>query len=481
MKVQHKIGFLLVLICTSLASQARARAAEQSAPLRRAKNVILMIGDGMGFNSVACADYYEHGNAGRQAYEQFPVRLACSTYCLGDDGKATGYDAERFWNQVAHPDDAGARVAATDSAAATTALHTGQKTRRGAINVDVHHKPLTTIGQIAHETGRRVGVVTTVQLSHATPAGVWAHNRSRGRYAAIAKEMICDSGLDVIIGCGHPEYDSNAKPVPPEKKDFRYVGGHDTWNSIKENGAEKGWPLIEDEAAFEAIAANPSKAPRRLLGIPRVRSTLQCKRDGDRINANVPTLATLSRAALNVLGRGDDGFYLTVEGGAVDWANHGRNLPRMLEEMHDFNRAVEAVVAWVEANSSWSETLVIVTSDHECGQLFGPDVSENPDSWPVVNNGKGKLPGAKYYSGRHTNALVPLYAKGPGAGLFEDIARRRDPVYGPFVDNTDIFRVMRQMLGARSAVGRRPFYSDVTTKNTLSINSSAQKHRRNDF
>ena len=117
----------------------------------------------------------------------------------------------------------------------------------------------------------------------------------------------------------------------------------------------------------------------------------------------------------------------------------------MIEEQIDFDNAAEAVVAWVEDNSSWDETLVIVTGDHETGYLTGPGSGQG-EAGPVwntlVNNGQGNLPGMEWHSIGHTNALIPLFARGVGSELFAGYADQFDPVRGEFVDNTEIGQIL---------------------------------------
>jgi alkaline phosphatase len=126
--------------------------------------------------------------------------------------------------------------------------------------------------------------------------------------------------------------------------------------------------------------------PLRVIGLPQVHETLQQKRRGDDLadpyvvnrTETVPTLAEMSQVALNVLDNNRDGFFLMIEGGAVDWAGHDNQSGRLIEEEIDFNRAVEAVAAWIEKNSSWDDTLLIVTADHETGYLNGPGSTTPP-------------------------------------------------------------------------------------------------------
>jgi alkaline phosphatase len=163
----------------------------------------------------------------------------------------------------------------------------------------------------------------------------------------------------------------------------------------------------------------------------------------------------MTRAALNCLDDHPGGFFLMIEGGAVDWANHAGQAGRMIEEQSDFLGAVEAVVGWVEKHSHWDETLVIVTSDHETGLIWGPR-SDRVAFEPIVDRGKGRVPGLRYNSTSHGNSLVPLYARGPESGQFVRLVRGTDAVAaakhgfsGQYVDNTDIFTVVRlSLLGA---------------------------------
>jgi alkaline phosphatase len=196
--------------------------------------------------------------------------------------------------------------------------------------------------------------------------------------------------------------------------------------------------------------------------VPKVRQTLQQKRGNDPFAEpfdvpfidNVPSLSEMARGALNVLDEDPDGFFLMVEGGAIDWASHDSQSGRMIEEQIAFNKTVEAVVDWIQKESSWKETLLIVTGDHETGYLTGPgsgpsnaenDTGDRPRWNPFVNNGKGNLPGMEWNSGGHTNALIPLYAKGAGSQLLVPCADQTDPVRGLYLDIAELGRVLWQV------------------------------------
>jgi len=230
---------------------------------------------------------------------------------------------------------------------------------------------------------------------------------------------------------------------------------------------------VDTKAEFEALTTGAT--PDKVIGVAQVATTLQQARSNpagsfDPMLTNVPTLETMTKGALNVLDNNSNGFAVMIEGGAIDWANHANQLDRMIEEQIDFNKAVQAVVDWVEANSSWSETLLIVTADHDCGYLWGDgsgsfyDVNGNGvfdngiDYGHVVDNGVGVLPGAKFYSGDHTNSLVPVYAKGAGSELLMNYVIGTDSnlaaLYGldasqwsgQYIDNTAIYHAMQATL-----------------------------------
>jgi alkaline phosphatase len=152
----------------------------------------------------------------------------------------------------------------------------------------------------------------------------------------------------------------------------------------------------------------------------------------------------MSLAAINVLDNNSKGFMLMIEGGAIDWAAHANQPGRTIEEQIAFDQAVEAVVSWVETNSNWDETLLIVTADHETGYLWG--IGSNPTWQPLVNNGMGIVPTMQFYSPNHTNSLIGIYAKGGDAHWFTSMIAGTDPVRGDYVDNTSIAQVIFKVL-----------------------------------
>ncbi|OEU60378.1 MAG: alkaline phosphatase [Desulfuromonadales bacterium C00003094] len=427
---------MIVLICTGSVASA--------ATTVPTKNVIIMISDGMGYNHSEAASFYASGRKNSQAYTGFPVRLAMSTHAV-----TGGYDGELIWSRFPE-----ALKGATDSAAAATAIASGQKTYRGTIGMvpgeDGTLRPVENLVERAEKLGKASGLVTSVPFAHATPAAFVVHNPKRKNFLEISTDMLRDSALEVLIGCGHPFYDRNGRQLNAART-FKSVGDKDTWMALQAgtlggdadgDGQVDPWSLIERRTDFQKLAVGPT--PQRLLGIPQVAKTLQQGRSGDPharpyavpLLTTVPNLTELTRAALNVLDNDPDGLFLMIEGGAVDWASHDNQSGRMLEEQLDFDRTVAAVVRWVETHSSWDETLLIVTGDHETGYLTGP--GSDPDWQPLVNRGRNQLPGMEWHSDYHTNSLIPLYAKGRGSERLLRMVQGHDPVRGSYVDNTAV-------------------------------------------
>lgn len=456
-RVRQILGAALtVALLASLVPAADAASAKpsqhpvsQGKPQNKPKNVIVMISDGMGYDHLVAANLYTDGKPVAQAYESFPTRAAMSTFAHPSVGG--GYDPAQAWATFDY-----VKNNPTDSAAAATAMSSGIKTYNAAIGVDLNGNRIKHVLETAEEQGKATGVVSTVQLSHATPAGFVAHNPSRNDYSGIANEMLKHSAADVIMGAGNPYFDDNATARTPSSNNFNYVGGKATWDALKagligadadNDGALDPFTLIETKEQFEQLATGDT--PKRVCGVPQVYTTLQQNRGGDKaadaftvpMNTGVPALATMVKGALNVLDNDKDGLFLMVEGGAVDWAAHANQAGRTIEEQEDFNAAVEAVIDWVDAESNWNETLLIVTGDHETGYLTGPGSGQFADSpvWnPLASAGIGIMPGMQFNSGDHTNSLIPIFAKGPGAFALKSSATGIDPVRGAYCDNTDI-------------------------------------------
>ena len=468
----HRIGTyvtLAVLVLVALAPVAQAESA---------KNVILMVSDGIGFNGWEAAKYYQGGlpydnsdfkfygmthwmlntrDASGNLIDVYAdtksaggLKQAATAEYPGLTTEEQGYDPAQMWSDFNysrgnHKSD---YFKFTGSAASATALYTGEKTYRGGIAMDVDGNPIKTLAEIAAEKGKATGSISSVQYNHATPGTVDAHWYSRDGYGEIASDML-SSDLDVIMG-GDSRTPGTQVYTDAANAGFTVVSDDDLndWDD-----------LADGDGTFQG-GAMPTKVFGGFGG-----ATL----DG----REKPTLETMTKAALNILSQDPDGMHLMVEGGAIDWQNHANNADLMMREQVDFDNSVQAVMDWVEANGGWEENLLIITSDHETGGIWGPntvlddngtpndftDDTINSDWQNVVDNGEGNMPGVQYTSGGHTNALVPLWARGAGADLFDTLVDGTDAQAaafwtqfgegewdGSYVDNTDVFGVMNQVV-----------------------------------
>jgi alkaline phosphatase len=288
----------------------------------KAKNVIIMISDGAGFNTWNATSMYQGKwdsakGKSTQVYDGPGwVNVGCSTYPLNTSRvptKTTTQDASLVYN----PQKAWATgtvetkdgrqfaaykwlSAATDSAAAGTALASGVKTFNHAINWSNQNQPLTgrTSAEIAHAAGKSVGTITTVFWTDATPATLGgAHNVDRANHAQIGREMLAAPYLDVIMGAGNPDFDDDGQPKRGKADD---IGGADVWAQLKAGTHPAGWKLIQSKAEFEALTSGPTS--KKVVGTAQVHSTLQQARSKYQasdvpfarpLNTNVPTLAVM--------------------------------------------------------------------------------------------------------------------------------------------------------------------------------------------
>jgi len=462
--LNRKLLVVTAVVLTAFMTQQAGFAAEK---IKTPKNVIIMIGDGMGYNHIKAADYYQYGEEGKQVYENFPVKYAVATY----PAKTGSYGKEQPWSIAYSPYDAWRTFSYllegyTESAGAATALTSGKKSYNNSIGMDLDYTKVKNLCEVSKELGKSTGVVTSVPFFDATPAAFVAHNVTRRNYGEIINEMLLESACSVIMGTGNPYYDNDGKPANEKERNFS--GAKDLWEQLNKgeglkfiidgkertvadidnDGKPDPWTFIQDKDDFIKLKAGDT--PKRVFGSPRVFASLQSSRGGNAnalpfevpMNSTAPDLSEMSLAALNILGKNNAGFFVMIEGGAIDKAGHANNKGRMIEEMIDFNKAVESVVKWIEERSSWDETLIVVTADHETGYLWGPEKGKFNE---IVNNGKGKMPGMEFNSGGHSNSLVAMYAKGAGAELYDIFADQSDSVRGRFMNNTVIANVIKTL------------------------------------
>ena len=326
------------------------------------KNIILMIGDGMGVAQVYAG--YTHNHAQLNLF-QFKSIGFSKTY------STSGY--------------------ITDSGAGGTAIATGHKTYNGAIGVDMDTIPQKSILEIAEEKGLSTGLVSTSAITHATPASFIAHQASRDNYEAIAADFL-NTDIDVFIGGGSMNFSKRA-----DKRDL-----------LQELRA-KGYQVVFSLDSIRNISSG------KLAGFTSSmhnKSILAGR--GDELPAGTQT-------AINILDNNKKGFFLMVEGSMIDWGGHANNADYIVTEMVDFDIAIGKALAFAKQDG---HTLVIVTADHETGgmSLVGGDFV------------KGTVAG-NFGTTDHTGVMVPVFAYGPGAELFQGVQ-----------ENTDLFYKMVSLL-----------------------------------
>lgn len=443
------------LIAAVAAGAIAAPLAVNAAPI---KNTILFITDGASWGTWDMASYWATGRKNGQPYAGFDIKLGMTTFPLNLSRTPTftgkreiGYDPAQAWDTTPTTTTYRGRPNYfagydyikrnwTDSAAAGTSLATGQLTYNGAIDFDDFGQPLPFITQQLSDLGKSVGVVSSVPISHATPAAFAAQNISRNNYGEISRQMVQGGTMDLIMGGGHPFYDSNGNLRPAGTERFANetgTGGGFIAKSVIDDvtGPTPSMIFFDDKATFEALADRTTTFDGPILGVFQSGDTLQASRSGHftganafevPLNDNVPTLETMTKGALNHLAKDPDGFFVMIEGGAVDWAAHANNTTRVIEEQIDFDNSVGAAIAWVEAYSSWDETLMIVLTDHGNGMPMGPNSDTIPFE-PIMNNGMGVLPGVLWHTGDHTNENTLLWAKGAGSAMLLDEIVGQDP------------------------------------------------------
>ena len=317
------LAVLLVLLLAGVLSTATAQPTSPQA----VENIILFIGDGMGPQQIGLARYYSLFVLGKELNMTKVMNLGSTAFM-------TNYSL----NYVV-----------TDSAAAATALATGYKTNNGMIGMTPEGIPRITILEKAQELGKRVGLVTTTRLTHATPAAFAAHIDSRSKENEIAVQML-EHKVDVLLGGGRRHF------IPQSVKGSKRK---DDLNLLAE--AEKmGYTVVENAEEFRAV--NPILT-KRLLGLFK---SSHMSYELDRDPAKEPSLAEMTEKAIQILSLGRKGFFLMVEGGRIDHASHVSDAAGTIHETLAFDEAIGVALKFAADHPN---TLIIVTADHETGGL----------------------------------------------------------------------------------------------------------------
>jgi len=287
---------------------------------REARYVFLMIGDGMGIAQRIAAEQY----AGR--------KLLMNTF--PDQGITATHAADRF---------------ITGSAAAGTALASGRKTNIGVLGMDPAYHRLPTIAEMAEEHGMKVGIVSSVSLDHATPAAFYAHVPERHQYYDIGVAL-ARSDFDYFGGGGFKD------PENKRGKSGSFQG------SVLDLARSNGYTIVRNKNDFQAL----DKKSGKVLAInPWLQDHAAMPYNLDRRSRDI-TLAAFTQKGIELLDN-ENGFFLMVEGGKIDWACHANDAKTAIQETLAFDKAVQTVHAFYRQHPE--ETLVVVTADHECGGL----------------------------------------------------------------------------------------------------------------
>lgn len=266
-----------------------------------------------------------------------------------------------------------------DSGASATAYACGIRTFNGAIGVGPDSQPVTTILEVAEARGMATGLVATSSVTHATPASFAAHVPDRDRQFEIARQ-IAGQGIDVLLGGGRRYFD------PTVRRDSADLLGD----------MRRRHTLVDSSGQLQTLDWDTVSV---LIGL--------FAEDGmPRAATRAPTLPEMTTAALAVLDRAPEGFFLMVEGSQPDWREHDNEvLEAVAAEMLDLDRAIAVALDYRTRHPG---TLIVVTADHETGGLA------------VVADSTGGY-AARYATTGHTGAMVPLFAVGPGAERFRGI------------------------------------------------------------
>lgn len=369
-----RITATLGLFCLLAVSLVGCAAQERTAP----DNIILYIGDGMGTSHVTAA----HVANGGLNLERFKTAGFVTTFPEG--------------NLV------------TDSAASATAMATGHKTLNGVISQTSDGEVLPTVAEIAEARGMATGAVATCSVTHATPAAFFSHVDDRGKYNLIAEQMAA-SGVDVLLGGGW-SYFVPASHEGSNRRDEKDLLAELAARVSVVRTAE-GFREIDDVDGIVGLFT-PGHPPS--------------------VDGRDPALPELTGKAIDLLSRGDVGFFLMVEGSQIDWAGHESDQDGIILETLDFDEAVGVGLDFAQADG---RTLVIVTADHETGGFGVHDGSVEEQE--VTASG--------FTTDGHTAAMVPIFAYGPGSEVF-----------GGIHDNTFIGRVMMAYVEGESPPTEEP-------------------------
>ncbi len=326
------------------------------------KNIIFLVGDGMGVSQIYAG---LTANKGHLNLEQF---------------KVIGFHRNQASDNYV-----------TDSAAGATAFATGKQTYNGAIGLDSLKQPSITILELAEQEGLSTGLISTCDITDATPASFIAHQLKRTMHEEIATDFL-HTDVDVVIGGGRKYFEIRQDKL-----------------NLLDTLRKKNYAVLGDITSMESIHQGKS------INLYAVENPIKISEGrGD-------ALLKSTQKAIELLSQNKKGFFTLIEGSQIDWGGHANDAPYAIAEMIDFDKSIGYVLEFARKNK---ETLVIVTADHETGglALIGGD----------MRTGEVK---AAFTTKGHTGQMIPVFAYGPGAENFSGIYH-----------NYDLFTKMREAL-----------------------------------
>ena len=394
---RRRRALLATGVLVVLTSGCAPTAGSTGEPALRTRSIIFVNGDGMAAAQREAGRLAVVGLDGRLEMDSLPVAGLLTTDSRDPDSLVT------------------------DSAAAATAWATGQKTYNGAISVDLDRRPLPILGVQARAAGKATGLVTTAQVTDASPAAFFSHTADRGRQDSIARQYLDETKPDVILGGGedwwHPAGVPGTYPDAPAEDPEEASKG--TQGDLVDRARQLGYAYVGSAAELQQ-ATGP-----KMLGLFANEEMFQQEPEGQGdVYSPVVDLPTMTRKALDTLDDAPNGFFLFVEEEAVDEFAHSNNGPRVLQAMRSLDATVAVARQYVAAHP---DTLLVVTGDHECGGLTlesstvsddetGDAESVDDGPFPVADSARSFV--MDWTTTQHTDIPVPVTADGPGADRF---------------------------------------------------------------
>lgn len=323
---------------------------------KKAKNIILLIGDGMGLSEVSASQFF---NKKTPNFERFPVIGLIKTSSTSD--------------------------LITDSAAGATAFASGIKTYNGALGVNNDTIAVKNIVEEISEIGKSTGIISTSSIVHATPAAFYTHTKQRRMYEEIAAQLVT-SDIDFFAGGGTKFFN--------DRKDNR-----DLISELKQKGFTINTEKLPNNT--KPVFSNKQGYLLASNGMPKM------------LEGRGDFLADATKLAIESLSSNEEGFFLMVEGSQIDWGGHDNDAEYLISELIDFDNTIGVALDFAELNG---ETLVIVTADHETGGFtLGADDGNYNKIKPVFSTTGhsatmvpvfAKGPGAIKFGGIYENTSI---------------------------------------------------------------------------